>query len=186
MARAGLSLEQIIQTAVELADQDGADAVTLANIARKLSVRPPSLFNHIKGLTQVKRELTLYGLRKLYETLQNTSYEKSGDAAILAMAEAYLQFTFDHPGLYEFTISVPQEQDTEIELVANKIVQLIIAAMSEYQLSEDDSIHAVRGLRSILHGFSSLQQKGGFGLPQKLEESLQLVVKAYLTGLKQL
>ena len=183
MARVGLDIKKIIEAATEIADKEGTEGVTLAAIARKLSVRPPSLFNHVRGLPQIKRELSLFGVRKLHENMRVMSEDKTREAAIFAMANAYLQFTCEHPGLYEYTIAPPQPKDEEIEQEGNKIISLIIDSLSDYKLSEEDSIHAVRGLRSILHGFSSLEQKGGFGMPLDREESLRLLLQAFLTGL---
>lgn len=186
MPRVGLKLNQIIQTAADIADQHGAEAVTLAAIARELSVRPPSLFNHVKGFSQVQRELTLYGVKKLQESMQAASQGMIGEEAVFALADSYLQFTREHPGLYEFTIALPQPRDEEIEREGNKIINLIMDAFSSYELSEENALHAVRGLRSILHGFSSLEQKGGFGMPFKKDDSLYLVIKAFLIGLEKI
>ncbi|WP_047981885.1 TetR/AcrR family transcriptional regulator [Ornithinibacillus contaminans] len=185
MPRAGLDLERIIAAAAELADQQGTEAVTLAAIAREFSVRPPSLFNHVKGLPQIKRELTLLGVKKLYEGMRIASDGKSGDEAIFAIANAYLQFTREHPGLYEYTIALPQHTDEEIEIESNKIIDLIIASFGSYPLSEVNAIHAVRGLRSILHGFSTLEQKSGFGMPIDRDDSLVFMIKAFLNGLRE-
>ncbi|WP_010097349.1 TetR/AcrR family transcriptional regulator [Ornithinibacillus scapharcae] len=186
MPRVGLKLNQIIQTAADIADRQGAEAVTMAAIARELSVRPPSLFNHVKGFAQVKRELTLYGVKKLHESMQVASNGMIGDEAIFALANSYLQFTREHPGLYEFTIALPQPRDEEIDQEGNKVINLLIEALRSYQLSEENALHAVRGFRSILHGFSSLEQKGGFGMPLKKDDSLNLVIKSFLIGLKQM
>src|SRR4051794_14229994 len=51
-ARAGgdgslLSRELIIRTAIEVADADGGDAITLRRIAEALGVHPTSIYNHI-------------------------------------------------------------------------------------------------------------------------------------------
>lgn len=183
MPRVGLDLKQIIETAAQIADEQGIEYVTLATIARKLHVRPPSLFNHVKGLPHIKRELSLYGVMKLHEKMDAAARGKVGEEAIFALADAYLTFTREHPGLYEYTIALPQPKDEEIEQEGNKIINLIIGALTVYQLTEENAIHAVRGLRSILHGFSSLEQKGGFGMPLKKEESLTLLLKAFLSGL---
>jgi hypothetical protein len=50
-------------------------------------------------------------------------------------------------------------------------------------MTEEAALHAIRGLRSVLHGFASLEQKGGFGLPLDLDVSFRLLVDAFLTGL---
>lgn len=45
-------------------------------------------------------------------------------------------------------------------------------------------IHAVRGLRSIVHGFATLEAGGGFGMPLDRDESFLRLLRAYLAGLR--
>jgi AcrR family transcriptional regulator len=47
--RAGLERNTILQTAIELANTQGMEFVTIAAIAKKLEVRSPSLYNHFSG-----------------------------------------------------------------------------------------------------------------------------------------
>ena len=48
-----------------------------------------------------------------------------------------------------------------------------------YDLAGDDEIHAIRGLRALMHGFVSLEQAGGFALPQDLDESYRRMVDGF-------
>lgn len=52
-----------------------------------------------------------------------------------------------------------------------------------YGLDEAAAIHAVRGLRSIVHGFATLELAGGFGLPLDCDESFLRLLRAYVAGL---
>ncbi|MFY3790925.1 TetR/AcrR family transcriptional regulator [Ureibacillus sp. MALMAid1270] len=185
MARVGLDKTKIIQTAVEIVDNEGVEAVTLAAIARKLSVKPPSLFNHIDGLPSIKRELSLFGLNILFEKLSIATANKKKDIAILAMAKAYKEFSQEHPGLYELTIHAPEKSDHELNIVSSKIIELIMKVLQDYNLEEDKMIHTIRGLRSILHGFASLEQKGAFGIPISIEESFEFMINSFISVLKQ-
>jgi hypothetical protein len=67
--------------------------------------------------------------------------------------------------------------------VADQIVNLSIRVLHAFDLEEQAAIHATRGLRSIFHGFTSLEQKGGFGLPVDTDESFRLLIDTYLAGL---
>ena len=184
--RVGLDLEIIVHKAAEIADKEGMEAVTLASVARNLNVRSPSLFNHINGLPSLKRELALYGLNRLYERLRSAIKGKTKEDAIFAMANAYLQFSREHPGVYEETLRAPEANDDELEIASKRIIQLLTDVLSEYQLSEEETIHAIRGLRSILHGYSSLEKQGAFGLPVKLEDSFYFLLKGYISFLHQI
>src|SRR6266567_4569941 len=52
-------------------------------------------------------------------------------------------------------------------------------------LNHEDAIHAIRGLRSIVHGFISLEVAGGFGMPVDLDASFHWLIDAFVTGLEQ-
>jgi hypothetical protein len=56
--------------------------------------------------------------------------------------------------------------------------------LEPYRLGEDAAIHAVRGLRSIVHGFATLELAGGFGLALDRDESFLLLLRAYVAGLR--
>ncbi|SOB99690.1 TetR family transcriptional regulator [Ureibacillus xyleni] len=184
--RVGLDQKMIIKVAAELADVEGIESITLSNIAKKLNVRPPSLFNHIQGLPSIKKELALLGMAKLFETLKDAAYNKTKDEAIIALAYAYVTFANEHPGLYQFTIKAPDTSEKELEDASNQIIALLNDILSDYGLSYEDKIHAIRTLRSILHGFSALEQMGAFGLQISIKESLQIMVEGYIQLLKRL
>ena len=40
----------------------------------------------------------------------------------------------------------------------------------------------IRGFRSILHGFASIESSGGFGLPLDLDVSFKMLVDTFLAG----
>ena len=51
-------------------------------------------------------------------------------------------------------------------------------------LRGEEGLHAVRGLRSVVHGFASLEVAGGFGLPLNLDESFRRLVEMFIHGLQ--
>jgi len=184
--RVGLDLLTIINTAAEIADTDGVDNVTLAAIARKLNVRSPSLFNHIQGLPELKRHLSLRGLTLLNEKLTEAAKGKMKDEALISMAYGYLEFSREHNGLYDLTLSAPEPNDEEMQTASRKIIQLLSNILSDYHLTNENTIHAIRALRSILHGFSSLEQKQAFKLAVEPEESFQVLIAGFISYLNQL
>jgi hypothetical protein len=46
-----------------------------------------------------------------------------------------------------------------------------------------DAIHAIRRMRAIVHGFSTLESGGGFGLPEDLDETYRQLVAMCLAAL---
>ena len=182
--RAGLDDTVVFQAAVNLADEEGLLAVTMARLAQRLKVRPPSLYNHIEGLPELRRRLHLYALEQLYSFLKQKTENVQGDEAVFALGEAYILFARQHPGLYEATLAAPNPGEREQTEAGGKIVSLILHLLTYLKLDQTTALHTIRGLRSMLHGFCSLQQQRGFKIPLSLEESLHFGLEAYLSGIK--
>jgi AcrR family transcriptional regulator len=181
--KVGLELTFILEAAAELANENGMQEVTLANLAKKLNIRPPSLYNHFDGLPGLRKKLAIYGIEKLYEHLSHSAIGVSGIAALISLSKAYIDFARNFPGLYEATLMAPDPEEVEVQQAGEKIVHLTVRVLQSFQLEGDLALHAVRGLRSLLHGFVSLEQKGGFKMALDLDESVEIVVKAFITGM---
>lgn len=180
-----LDKSTIMFAAAELANEQGSESLNLALLAKKLSIKPPSLYNHFDGLPGIKGELAIYSLEKLYNSLVEEAEGKSqGEDAVMALSQAYLTFARRNPGLYDFALSAPDPAHELVHDAGEKIVGLVVSAIQPFGLKEKEAIHAVRGLRSLMHGFASLEQRGGFGMPLDLDESYQLAVTAFIRGLK--
>jgi AcrR family transcriptional regulator len=181
--RAGLDAAVILQATVEIADTHGYEGVTLAMLAQKLGVRSPSLYNHVNGLPGLRSKLAVYAVKQLTEKLASAVADRTGDEAVRALADAYVAFARSHPGIYEATLRAPDPQDGDLEQAAGMLVDLVVHALRGYGLEEEAAIHTVRGLRSLLHGFVSLERVGGFGIPLKLDDSLHMLIETFLAGI---
>jgi AcrR family transcriptional regulator len=173
----------VVAAAARLADRDGLEAVTLASLAADLGVRPPSLYNHVAGQDGLRRALALHGLQELTARLGRSAVGKSGDAALLAFAHAYRAYAGEHPGVYSATLRAPDPADADLNAAADGVLEIIVAVLSGFGLDGDDALHAVRGLRSVIHGFVTLEALGGFGLPLDRDESFARLLEMYIAGL---
>jgi len=175
----------VIQAAADLADAAGLEQVTLARLAEHLGIRAPSLYNHVDGLPGLRRDLALLGLRELGARLARATIGKAADEAVAALAQAYRAFAHEHPGVYAATIRALDSNDQEGQVVAQAVVEIVLAVLASYGLQGEAAIHAVRGLRSALHGFVTLEASGGFGIPLDLDESFRRLVQMLILGLHQ-
>jgi AcrR family transcriptional regulator len=182
--RVGLELTTILEAAADLANQSGMHEVTLANLAKKLHIRPPSLYNHFDGLPGLRKQMAIYGIEKLYDDLTTSAIGVSGMDALLSLSKAYIRFARNYPGLYEATLMAPDPEEDEVQQAGAKIVHLTVLVLRSFQLEGHIALHAVRGLRSLLHGFASLEQNGGFKMELDLDESVEIMVKAFINGMK--
>lgn len=185
--RVGLSRASVVEAAADLADEVGLEGVTLARLASRLGVRTPSLYNHIDGLDDLRRELALAGTRELGERLGRAAVGKSGEAAVVALAGAYRAFVAERPGLYAATVRsfrLSDPADEERRTAEGEVLGVVLDALSGYGLRGDDAVHAARGLRSVVHGFATLEAAGGFGMALDADESFRRLVAAFVEGLK--
>jgi len=184
MPRAGLSRAVIAADAAELVDEIGWDQLTLAAVAARFGVRQPSLYKHIAGLAELRRDISVLAGRELHDDLTAAAVGRSGPDAMQSMAAAYRTFAKKHPGRYAASVIAPPAGDTEYEQVAAAAVRTVSAVLAGYGLSGDDTIHAIRGLRALMHGFVSLEGAGGFALPQDLDESYRRLVDGFSESLR--
>lgn len=188
MARkVGLTREQVVAAAAELADAQGLEQLNLAQVAARLGIRLPSLYHYyVDGLSGLQRELALWGGAEVIERISRAAIGKSSDAAIIAVAQAFRAFVLEHPGVYAAMVRAPSHTDTEMLELSQTFIDVIVAVLEPYGLDQDAAIHAVRGLRSIAHGFATIEIGGGFGMALDRDESFQRLLRAYLAGLHSL
>jgi AcrR family transcriptional regulator len=183
MARAGLDSEAVVGAAAALADAEGLGAVTLARLADRLGVRPPSLYAHVDGLADLRARLAARGARELTAALAPAAAGRAGGDALLAIAHAYRAYALAHPGTYMALQRPPHAGDTPADEAARQLVDVVLAVLRGYGLKGDDAIHAARIVRAALHGFVELEVSEGFGLPLALDDSYEELVAVLDRGL---
>ena len=186
--RAGLNRAAVVEAAAALADEGGLENLSLADLAGRLGVRKPSLYNHVAGIGDLKQGLALVGLRELGRRLSRAAAGKAGDEGLFALAEAYRRFVKQRPGLYEATVRSYRLYDPEnLELGAaeEEAMGTVLAVLASCGVrGEEEAVHAARGLRSIAHGFATLEEEGGFGMSLDPDESFRRLMRAFAAGLR--
>jgi AcrR family transcriptional regulator len=182
--RAGLDQAGVVRAAAALADSVGLEAVTVARLAAQLGVRAPTLYHYVDGLPGLHRELALLGDRGLAEAMGRAVQGRAGEDALAALALAYRAFIKEHPGLYAATVRAAAPEDAPLRAAQTEVVEIVLRALAAYHLAEADALHTVRILRSLVHGFASLEVSGGFGLPLEVDESFRRLLQMFLRALR--
>ena len=175
--RPGLTLEKLVDAALDMAQREGEGAVTLGALAKHFGVKPPSLYNHVKNLAELKKEIRLRGLQALHQRLQDACMGLAGPDALFALCMAYRTFGREQPALYQMTLAATEEEGEALHLAGRKLLTLLFAVLQAYQLKDEDLIHATRCVRSTLHGFVSLENSQGFAMPTDLDVSFTLLIQ---------
>ena len=183
MPRAGITRAAVIARAEQIGDERGLASLTLAEIARSLGIRQPSLYKHVDGQAEVLRVLATRARLDLGAALSRAAVGRSGDDAVLALAMAYRDWALLHPGRYQATVRAPDPDDAEGMRSSGAVVDVVVAVLAGYGLAGSDAIDATRALRAALHGFVSIELAQGFGLPQDVDRSFALMVRALARAL---
>lgn len=185
--RSNLTKTTVVQAAADMINAEGLEALSLGRLAKELGIRTPSLYNHVDGLPGLMRELSLLNARNLAERLNDVAIGKSGSELVRAVMQAIRAYIKEYPGLYLSTVRASGTQasaDPELEQEEARSVRVGMAAMASFGLEGEDAVHAVRGLRSVVHGFATLEISGGFGIPLDLDESFSRLVDLFIAGLE--
>ena len=183
MPRAGLSREVVVAEAAQVADEVGYDRLTLATVAERLGVAVPSLYKHVNGLGELRRDLTVLALRELGVAL-GSAVERRGDDGLRAIADAYRGYARSHPGRYPATLRAVDPHDHDADEASRALLRTVFSVLARYGLSGDDAIDATRALRAALHGFVTLEAVGGFGLPRDVDRSFARLVQILDTAFR--
>jgi AcrR family transcriptional regulator len=178
MARAGLTPTRVIAEGASVADEVGLERLTLAAVANRLGVTLPSLYKHVNGLEALRRELALLGIRELTGQLSAAAVGRAGRDALQGVAGAYRAYAHRRPGVVAASVMAPRPDDAEHLAAGEQIVGVLVASLAGYRLTDPDLIDAIRSLRVVLHGFTSLEDAGGFGLPQSVDETFERLIDA--------
>src|SRR5262249_56494916 len=104
-----------------------------------------------------------------------------------AVAQAYRAFVTEHPGRYGASVRsalLADQPDPELSAAQTEVTDIVLAVLAGFGLTGADAIHAARGLRSLIHGFATLEASDGFGIPLDIDSSFQRLIGDYIAGLR--
>lgn len=105
------SRQQLIVTAArDLAEAEGWDAVTIRRLAERVEYSQPVLYSHFAGKAGIVRAVALEGFGELADELRRARTAAPGpDAALHAVAAAYLRFADSRPAVYDAMFVMPTD-----------------------------------------------------------------------------
>ncbi|GAA2138966.1 TetR/AcrR family transcriptional regulator [Kitasatospora kazusensis] len=184
MPRVGLTPTGVLAHALELIDDKGPEALTLAAVAGRAGVATPSLYKHVTGgLPELRRLVAIRVTEELAEALAEAVLGRSGDEAVEALLTAYVGYADRYPNRYAALPQAPQE-DAALRQAAARLVGVIIAVLRGYDLEGTEAIHAARTVRAAAHGYASLATGGAFRLAADLAVTQQRLVRVLTEGLR--
>ncbi|RDG35357.1 TetR/AcrR family transcriptional regulator [Streptomyces corynorhini] len=181
MARAALSTDAVVEIALRVLDEDGPGALTLSAVSGRAGVTTPSLYKHVSGLAELRALVSARVMNDIADRAGHAVLGRSADEAIHAFMTAWRRYVQQYPHRYSAFIQSPEPRTAE---AATRLFDIITATLRAYGMEDSAAIHAARCLRAAVHGFAVLEAQGAFGLPEKLDESYDLLIQMMITGLR--
>ena len=176
MPRAGLSAEVVVAEAARLVDEHGPGALTLAGLAQRFGVAQPSLYKHVGGLADLHGRLAVLAATDLASRLRTAAVGRAGADATAAVATAYRDYARQHPGRYGYLLR-PRPDDDAHTRASGEVLEVLLGVLAGYGISgAPDAVDAARFVRSVLHGFVSLETGGGFAMDRSVDDSFERLV----------
>jgi AcrR family transcriptional regulator len=176
--------------AVDLVEQDGYDNLNMSSLAKKLEVKPPSLYNHVHGIADIRRQLVTIVLVRMEDAVRAAAIGRARESALREIAYAYRRFATKQSELYRVFTSAPTISGSEnLAALANTLRQVL----SPFALSKLDETNFIRVFHAALHGFVALEHAGFFQNSaavtanesfDALVESQILILNSYQRSLK--
>ncbi|HEX7307954.1 TetR/AcrR family transcriptional regulator [Lentzea sp.] len=181
--RIRLTTAKVVDAALELLDEHGAEGLTLAAVAARTGVATPSLYKHVASLGELRGHVGLRVLEQMTDRFTDAILGLSGDEAVRALMHAYRAYVAQYPKRYSVAPMDPLHDDLQ-RAAGAKLMEVLYAALRGYGLEGSEAVHATRRLRVLAHGFASIESSGGFGLPEGLDETYDQLIRMYLDDLR--
>ncbi|MER5848461.1 WHG domain-containing protein [Streptomyces sp. NPDC002012] len=180
MARAALTTDAVVDVALLIIDERGPAALTLSAVAGRAGVATPSLYKHVRNLAELRDLMSARIMNEIADQVGEAVLGRSADEAIRALMMAWRHYVLRHPHRYSALIQTPEPRTAE---AGTRLINIMLATFRAYGMADSAAIHAARCLRAAVHGFAVLEAEGAFGLPEKLDESYDLLIHMMITGL---
>jgi AcrR family transcriptional regulator len=183
--RAGLDPASVTEAGAGLADEVGLGGLSMGLLAERLGVRTPSLYKHVDNQADLVHRIAVLAATELGDALRDAIAGRSGADALTAAAQAMRAYVKAHPGRYAAGNRVRASgPDDPLVPAATRLLDTLAAVLRGYRLDPLQEIHALRMLRSMLHGFATLEVDGGFQFDTDIDESFIWMIDLIDRGLR--
>jgi AcrR family transcriptional regulator len=105
--RSGLTLKAIITTAMEIADREGLDALSMRKVADQLGVGTMTLYSHLPGKHELVELMFDAACGELYASVEEPSQQGKWQDGLRFIARQNWNLYGRHPWLLQYTTSRP-------------------------------------------------------------------------------
>jgi AcrR family transcriptional regulator len=185
MPRPGLAPASVTEAGAALADEIGFAQLSMGLVAERLGVKTPSLYKHVTSQADLAHRIAVLAMTELGDAIRDATQGRAGSDALAAATQAMRTYVKEHPGRYAAGNSArPTGPDDPLIPASNRLLASLAAVLRGYHLDPSQEIHALRMLRSMLHGFATLEVAGGFQIDTDIDDSFTWMINLVDQGLQ--
>ncbi|GAA2189626.1 TetR/AcrR family transcriptional regulator [Micromonospora lupini] len=185
MPRARLTPQSVTEAGAALIDEIGFENISMGLLAERLGVKTPALYKHVTSQADLAHRIAVLAMAEFADAIRDAIQGRAGSDALAAGAQAMRTYVNEHPGRYAAgNAARPSGPDDPLVPALERVVASWAAMLRGYRLDPVQEIHALRMLRSALHGFSTLESAGGFQMDASVDDSFTWMINFLDHGLR--
>lgn len=185
MSRTGLTAAAVTEAGAALMDEIGFEEFGMGLLAERLGVKTPSLYKHVTSQADLTHRIAVLAMNECADAIRDAIQGRAGTDALIAGAQAMRAFVKEHPGRYAAANAAsPTGPDDPLIAASSRVVASWAAMLRGYRIDPTQEIHALRMLRTVLHGFASLEVVGGFQFSTDIDDSFTWMITFIDHGLQ--
>ncbi len=161
--------------------RDGIDKLAIRSVAAALGLAPNALYRYFPSLAALQFALAEESRRRLLGVLQKASGKKLPEAAIRAIAQAYVRFAREEPEVFSLTLLPPSPaEDTGDDASHVRSWNFVLGHVARLY-GDERAPEAAVALWAFLHGMTALEAARVFGKRKphsSFEFGLQMWIEA--------
>src|SRR3954447_24086214 len=172
MARTRLHPASVVEAGAALVDEVGFAQLSMGLLAERLGIKTPSLYKHVASQADLAHRIAVLAMTELADFIRDATQGRAGREALVAGAQARRAYVLKHPGRYAAgNAAIVTGPEDPLVPAVGRVLDSWAAMLHGYRLDPAQEIHALRMLRSFLHGFASLESIGSFQLNTDVDDS---------------
>jgi len=127
----------LVRVAADVADRDGWSHLTLSQVAKEVNRHVTSLYAHVDGLDDLRRQVTMLALEELADEVWKAALGRTGEDALVAIAGVERTYARKHPGRNTAIMTYRCPGDAELRALGARLAEPVRATFRSFGLDDE-------------------------------------------------
>jgi AcrR family transcriptional regulator len=164
---------EIVEIALELLEEDGADGLSMRRLGERIGIRAPSIYKHLADKQELEAAIISVGFERQADAFE-TAMEAASDP-LDALARAYRAFANRHPHLYRLMTERELHRELLTPGVEARAGRTVYAAVGR-------DTDLARAVWAFAHGMTILELDRRFPADADLDAAWSRGIRAFAGG----